>query len=64
MAKENVGYLLELFLLHPYKLCIALYFIWVYYYQANAYYDSFSKIIINAIINLSWDDTIDYLLQS
>lgn len=50
--------------LHPYKLCIALYFIWVYYYQANAYYDSFSKIIINAIINLSWDDTIDYLLQS
>ena len=43
---------------------MALYFIWVYYYQANAYYDSFSKIIINAIINLSRDDTIDYLLQS
>lgn len=60
MAKENVGYLLELFL----PSSIALYFIWVYYYQANAYYDSFSKIIINAIINLSWDDTIDYLLQS
>ena len=43
MAKENVGYLLKLFLSSSYKLCKTLFLNWVYYDQPNAYYDSFFK---------------------